>query len=193
VTSSIKDHVIEPQIRYETQYACPDCGHLKTVGDLKDGSAFGPWYCDGCGQGFMGVFAYQGRVMLRRHTDRLVKTLVLLELYKTLEGGERVFLVVEGMLFHKEGEKLEIRDQSYFYNQHTCPTNFMGVEALIAFDHRGGDDDPHGMWQWRETIVKPKDYDSCDVHNLGFDAGWGSMFAYLKGIERPMINVTRTE
>ena len=58
-----------------------------------------------------------------------------------------IYLIVNG---HGNG------NDEYFYNEHTCPTNYMqDVEAVIYEK----DADPHGVFEWVATIDKPEDWD----------------------------------
>jgi hypothetical protein len=48
---------------------------------------------------------------------------------------------------HSEDESKEEYEghQQYFYDEHTCPTNFMSQVEQIIFD---GDTDPHGVFEF---------------------------------------------
>jgi len=83
---------------------------------------------------------------------------VLLELFDSLAtNGERVRIVVEGMGFQKDGEPLIVgENDEYFYDEATCPSNYLGVPIFV-----GEDGDPHGVFSHVETVVKPSpDFDS---------------------------------
>ena len=47
-------------------------------------------------------------------------------------------------------------NDAYFYNEHTCPTNYMDCVEAIIYEK---DADPHGVFEWVATIDKPEDWD----------------------------------
>ena len=55
----------------------------------------------------------------------------------------------------------------YYYNEHTCPTNYMrNVVAVIDLKHQ--DQDPHGIFEYIATLdydekVEDCNYDYTDV------------------------------
>ena len=64
-------------------------------------------------------------------------------------------------------------NDAYFYNEHTCPTNYMqDVEAVIYEK----DADPHGVFEWVATIDKPEDWDCAPEE---FEE-WCKLFPELK-------------
>jgi hypothetical protein len=64
----------------------------------------------------------------------------------------------------------------YFYNEHTCPTNYLGVEAVIAH----GDDDPHGALEFVAAVDVPAvDSDESD-EDMSFDE-WREVFPQIAG------------
>lgn len=88
------------------------------------------------------------------HTNSVHKgmyeTLVLLEL-----AG--VYFVVEGVT--KYGPRDKVQDhEEYFYNEHTCPTNFIRI-PLIAKD---GDCDPHGVFTFVESVWMTTEYKDAE-------------------------------
>jgi len=158
-----------------SHFACPDCGapsssidHI----DTHDGS-FGPWYCDECGIGVWGKFS-AGTLSLERHTERKVDTLVLLKHHR---DESALFIVVDGMLLQKEGEPLDLGEanghKAYFYDDHTCPKNYLGVHAVIE----GDDQDPHGVFQFVAQILRPDGFDGCNVD-------WTELFPQLRNAPR---------
>lgn len=124
---------------------CPHCqkdrkriDHLFSV----DGNeiSFGPWYCDKCG------FAYGGtvkgkEVFIEKLNRRVDKSIVFLK-------NENVLLCVRGLYF--DGVH-DIENDRYYYDEGTCPTNYMGnVEVVI--DLKDGDADPHGIFKFVASI-----------------------------------------
>lgn len=102
---------------------------------------FGPWYCDECGGSFSGK-VIGSDVFVEKHDEskRKDKCLVFLK-------NNNVMLVVKGMYF--DGE-LNLENERYFYEEHTCPTNYLGVEMVIDTDD--GDTDPHGIFEFIGAI-----------------------------------------
>jgi len=89
-----------------------------------------------------------------------------------------IYLVVRATQYRPE-EAVDSGDE-YFYNQHTCPTNWIGdVEMVIA----DGSTDPHGVAQWVASIPAGDLLDDDDaapgdrtkLETLGVDSlpnGW---------------------
>jgi hypothetical protein len=142
------------------------------MGHLKAGQSFGPWYCDECGLGIRGVATDDG-ADIESVADRQLKTLVLLRLYDPLKDGEVVHIVVQGMAFAEEGEEPDFEHDVYFYNEHTCPWNYLRIPLRV-----GEDSDPHGVFQHQETVLMPKDYDDHEVFANG--ANWADVFPSLR-------------
>lgn len=101
------------------------------------------------------------------HKD-LYKTLNLLKI-NTL--GDPIYFVVEGLGTLKDGESYEDFQghQSYFYEEHTCPTNFVGPHSegygVVAL-YEGGDRDPHGVFRFVRAVWMPQRYvDAKQAHH----------------------------
>lgn len=151
---------------------CPECGSPEFSFDhLGVGSLFGPWYCDECGCGIRGE-VISGGAEITIHSDRKAKTLVLLRLDK--EVSPPVHIVVEGMIFYPANGKPEINKESkaFFYNEHTCPWNYLGVRIK-----EGDDTDPHGIFAFQEAVLMPDSYDG-DLHGI---EEWKELFPSLRG------------
>lgn len=93
------------------------------------------------------------------HRD-IYKTLVLLRI-DTIAGN--VFFVVEGLLSFTADREEAVAGQRYFYNEHTCPTNFIRI-PLIAENPRGGKLrlDPHGVLEFVDFIWMTTEYVAAD-------------------------------
>lgn len=101
------------------------------------------------------------------------KALVLLRLLpvKGTVLKELIHIVVEKKNYSHEEDLKKFSDiAAYWYNDHTCPANYLGVVSVIE----GGDDDPHGIFQFVEAIWMPEGFDSCEFHNKG--GSWSSLF-----------------
>ena len=127
---------------------CPVCdkGRFEIV-RLHWGGTWGPWYCDDCGFGFIGRTDEQGESYIEPWRNRKITTVV------TLRSTRPVTLKVQGVRFTGEeadsdADRAE-RDR-YYYEEHTCPTNFLGHPVLEVLDD-DGDQDPHGIFTWVKT------------------------------------------
>jgi len=132
---------------------CPFCNTDGTEGPgsadhlIQNNTSFGPWYCKSCGKAIYGK-TENGDVFVEKSDKTLEESLVLLRLDPQQQS---IFLIVKGRIF--DGKLDEDSDQ-YLYEQHTCPTNFLGdVEVVII----GEDNDSHGLFEYVTTIRKSKD------------------------------------
>ena len=129
---------------------CPYCHQSRfPIDHLVEGVRFGPWYCDSCGKSFSGVRTADGAdITLLPRWKRDTKV--------TLEYAHdpRLRLQVKGTRFSKgdgtEDKEADKHDE-YYYEEHTCPTNFLHDCHEVSFD---GDADPHGLFNWISTEVK---------------------------------------
>lgn len=127
---------------------CPACGedshrvdHLFEDANTHGSCDFGPWYCSECGAAFRGQVVGTDVFTELIPEKRKDRSLVLLK-YNNL------LLMVEGMYF--DG-KLDKENDRYFYEEHTCPVNFMhNVEAVV--DLESNEPDPHGMFEYIGTM-----------------------------------------
>jgi ribosomal protein S27AE len=129
---------------------CPECGQGEfLIVSMHFGRSWGPWYCDDCGYGFTGRTDENGESFTEPWRDRKVKTVV------TLRSNAPVVLRVEGMRFvpGEDGPEAADGHDEYYYNEHTCPTNFLGHPVLEVTDD-DGTDDPHGIFAWVKTEVE---------------------------------------
>ena len=128
---------------------CPACEEKdKSCGHIQPGGSFGPWYCDSCGEGYRGKrLDEDGSFVLERTFEKKHDILVALG---NPEG--KILLFVKGMAFGPSGDPLVIDHERkrYFYEQHTCPTNFLRVETVV--DMETMDDDPHGLFRYLGAI-----------------------------------------
>ena len=126
---------------------CMHCGAgAFMVSHLIHGTRFGPWYCDDCGRSFTGRTVSDGSVEVEPHGGRVVQTLVTL---RREPGDGPITLLVRGIQVLDHDEEFDPERDDYFYNEHTCPTNYLAkVEKVIAPD---GDEDPHGVFRWVKT------------------------------------------
>lgn len=139
------------KLRQETHtyLTCPydGCDGEHSVGHLLDGRAtsFGPWSCASCGRTFSGNVAKDGTITLEERSGVMQEGLVLLSVSLT-EGSPLYFVVRDRHFFPlEEGETEEDRweKKRYFYEEHTCPTNFIPVAEVMT----PTDSDPHGVFK----------------------------------------------
>lgn len=125
---------------------CPHCGktHGSAIDHIEPGGSFGPWFCDGCGQGFHGVMRGEATVIEKIPSGaRFADTLVLLE-YPPSDKPLR--FLMRGRRYELPGDPGDMR---FYYEQHSCPTNWIGQAVMIS---HGGCTDPHGFLRYvRET------------------------------------------
>jgi hypothetical protein len=89
---------------------------------------------------------------------RSIATLVLLE-YPPSDKPLR-FLIAGSRSVDKDdvGKKAEHGASAFFYEQHSCPTNWIGNAEVIAYD---GNPDPHGFLRYVREIDRPDLPDEC--------------------------------
>ena len=138
---------------------CPHCGETgHTLEHLRDGTNFGPWYCDGCGGAYGGVFRGADTELVKDAKGRRqIKVLTLLE--HPAAGAPPLRFLVDGYRFVDDlcpdGEE---DNKRFFYEEHSCPTNWIGDSRMIAWD---GDHDPHGFLRYVRQIDTPELPDNC--------------------------------
>lgn len=148
-------------------FACQACGqhlfnieHLYEVfqqsSDINERAA-GFWYCDACGVANRPTVYRDGSLRVEvKPEQRCLPTSVVL----CIEPQDKpIYLLVKGMHWTDEkpdpGESVQAQQEQrdrYFYNEHTCPTNwFRHVQEIMI----GDDCDPHGIAQHVGTILEP--------------------------------------
>jgi hypothetical protein len=102
------------------------------------------------------------------HKD-LWRTLVLL----AIDGTDApVYFVVEGLAPYPEDDTTRDEHERYFYEEHTCPTNFVGGDVVALYEN--GDRDPHGAFRFVRSVWMPKRYveSKAQYEERGHSAGW---------------------
>lgn len=129
---------------------CPDCGesagsidHLIEYSIRLDSEReFGPWYCDECGCGFKGKVV--GQDVFIKKSDRMNNKEI------------SVFLKHDDILLIVKGSQASFQDDDsleYYYNEHTCPVNFLRGDSLqIIVDLKDNDTDPHGIFEYLGSV-----------------------------------------
>lgn len=132
---------MEPKIVSETKryIECPNCGIGRhRIDHLFGGNRrpFGPWYCDECDYSYVGVVDGDN-ITIEKSSEDSEQSLSF------LRHGD-VILAVKGRVWDGDFDK------EFFYTEHTCPTNYLGVEMVI--DANTGDTDPHGIFEYLGTV-----------------------------------------
>jgi hypothetical protein len=116
------------------------------------------------------------------HAD-MFKTLDLLAL--SLADGSKLYFVVEGCTKFEDMD--EVRSwRQHFYEEHTCPTNFIRIEAIV----HNGDHDPHGVFEYVDTVWMTDAYVRAEEEGTAADY-LASVFPQLG--ETPTASTHRNE
>jgi ribosomal protein L37AE/L43A len=135
---------------------CPNCGeedirvdHL--FGDKHRPVSFGPWSCKHCGRSYQGRVLEGNAVEVAVRDEQDIPTLSLLVLKPE---DAPVFFVVKGSRSvnpNRPSDRDEHESNRFLYEEHSCPTNFIRCEAIIA----DSDSDPHGVFEYVRTVDCP--------------------------------------
>lgn len=92
----------------------------------------------------------------------MFKTVVLLKITST---NGPIYFVVEGCASFEPRDQF-LAHQFYYYEEHTCPTNFCGVEKVFF----NGDDDPHGVFEFVDAVWMTESYLAAQRENT--ESAW---------------------
>jgi len=128
-------------------------------------TSFGPWYCKKCHRGIFGDIM-KGEIFLHFPNERQKEmgmdsskpSLVLLRLDPLPQS---LFLVVKGIM---HGDKIDHENNAYYYNEHTCPTNYLQDAEVVII---GKDNDPHGLFEYVKSVPHPGE--DVEVHNMDIE------------------------
>lgn len=115
---------------------CPICNKPNRIDHLKKGDHL-IWWCD-CGQQYEWDYLLDGSLDVRSTGKKKSKYQSLLKMRPVKE----LMLIVD-VDYSEDG------DLEYWFNEHTCPTNFTKDIHTIVAD---GDFDPHGIFEHVKTI-----------------------------------------
>jgi hypothetical protein len=155
---------------YKYLIECPYCKDYKhDVSHMIDqNTGFGPWYCKSCKRAI--IFKVKNGEFFIEETDKTSdKALVALEL-PPLENS--LFLIVNGI--YLDGD-LNQEHKRYFYEEHTCPTNFLNDAREIIYNMQP---DVHGLFRFLKAISYP-DVSEIELCNYSTD-DWESLFGFNK-------------
>lgn len=130
----------------DTFIYCPSCGKGESKVNHCEIGFSSAWYCDDCGVSFKIARLADGSFDLTLTTERKERTRV------TLESSGPVRIVVEGLRLvggDIPPEPEEENHDQYFYDEHTCPINYLQVLKVI--DPSNGNEDPHGIFAYVKT------------------------------------------
>ena len=123
---------------------CPKCQqgefeveHLFAI----ERNDFGPWYCDECGISFDGTITADGEIDFTFSDSIRIPAKILLQVEPQKES---IFFMLDGSIYRDHHETEEDINQflRYFYEEHTCPTNWLKDVCEVKI---GDDTDPHGL------------------------------------------------
>ena len=92
----------------------------------------------------------------------MVDTAELLVMDKSITGSNDVYIVVKGSCPCDENGNLDVSGKAYFYELHTCPYNYLRFNIRLNNDN----DDPHGIFQWVESVKRPENFEDMEDHEL---------------------------
>jgi len=88
----------------------------------------------------------------------MIDTLDLLQMNTEITGENKVYIMVKGVCRCDEKGNLDTSGQAYFFEDHTCPWNYLRFPIRV-----NGDNDCHGIFQWVASIPLPDDYDDDGI------------------------------
>lgn len=124
---------------------CPNCGERKErVDHIAVGRSAGPWACGFCHRYYRFVRTGPETVEVEQLEQRETPVTVTLRSRTVPPITLKLHTWKYG---HSQEDSAEeyAEHQRYFYNEHTCPTNFMRNVEKIVFE---GDEDPHGVFEF---------------------------------------------
>lgn len=132
-------HIQRPFTKSERFIKCPACSKYESRVDHLPQGTKTAWYCDLCGVRFRLEVLSDGRIECEViEGQSKAKRLVTLR----SEGPVTIQIATFTLLPIKD----EIYSSRYYYEEHTCPTNYLrDVVKVISED---GDEDPHGIFKF---------------------------------------------
>lgn len=198
---------IETQESIRIDVICPLCknhtfglGHLLKYIENSKPYEVGPWECNSCHEHF-NFQLYKDKSVKIKQVERDIKYLPFITLLKSTHDNP-IYLIVKDNQHVKQGEDVA-NYAAYWFNEHTCPTNWIKNVEVIIFEE---DTDPHGVFQFVRTISKDKvlqilqKEDKADEwHDINFSEHVDTLFPevlggtdiegeVLKGFETLLIN-----
>ena len=137
----MKAAIVSETKRYVT---CPDCsGRLGGIDHLLGRAFTTRWSCDDCGKYWGLQFSVDGSLEVSVSNEPpLISKLMVLEMPPQSKPVTVVLRVRTGSDYNDD-------QHEYFYNDHTCTTNWLRDVARIVID---GEDDPHGLFGFKCSL-----------------------------------------
>lgn len=133
---------------------CPECDkQCSPIDHLKDGFKSW-WYCENCGVQYE-IKMKDGVIDVKATEKRHLNMFVFLK-------NENIGLIVKGFRDDPPDPE-QLSNQEYFYDEHTCPTNYL-KDVVAIIDLKDGDTDPHGIFQFCGFADYPLDYSEEDCN-----------------------------
>ncbi len=139
---------------------CPFCGGSDIEYDNADERSGGQWLCCNiCEFRFATAYGQDLRAMWNRRPvlpkSEAGATFDVLVLQPQTKP---VYFVVKGRRDPADSDAETMERKAYFYEEHSCPTNWLKDIELLSFD---GDHDPHGLLEFIGTCpaegMEPED------------------------------------
>lgn len=166
-TFEVKRYIVCPHCEKTTERSVD---HLLKEENLP--RTFGALSCNHCHEEFKGVIQMDHSIDIEKVFGGS-KYLPTMDLLVIPPQDKPIYLLRRGNRTFKPGEVLnDVKDNArYYYNEHSCPTNWMDNFETIAFD---GDGDPHGVVRYLNSIM-PEDYAKIEAEiNAAYGLGNGS-------------------
>jgi len=141
----------------KTMSVCPHCDCVCSPVDHLFENKYGgdtSWYCDGCGGKYKIEYDSSKKCLISPLDEWKIDIAVVMKY-------QDIFVVVKGVAF-AEGSRGNFDDSNfpYYYNEHTCPVNWMRVECL--YDSKTENGDPHGLFEYVGYEVYPDGGQDCN-------------------------------
>lgn len=146
-------------ISTQTFVHCPSCGEQAGRIDhlFDDKQEFRTtWSCDSCGNGYDLLVNGRDHVEIAINNERGAN-IPCLHVLALRPKPRPVFVVISARDYERKSKPYE--GAEYFYNEHTCPTNWTDQIQMLISD---GDDDPHGLFEYVESVDLPTDVEDMN-------------------------------
>lgn len=90
-------------------------------------------------------------------------------LLRSTNGGKPIFAMLHTQVRYRvlDSGKKDLDQVSYYYNEHTCPMNWIDKIVCLWFN---GDDDPHGVFEFVDCITVEQARQRCKLAGEDFPA-----------------------
>jgi hypothetical protein len=170
----VASHILTETKRY---FRCPNgCDHKFYVEHLfesmkKDNvpsTKAGPWHCDVCRKGWFLTLQFDGALALELCKTEYTTAWVTLEIPANNPHPIRFRVRHKYVEVNKPFDEA-IEHHRYFYEEHTCPTNWLQDVVEVEVD---GDCDPHGLARYVSSQHVLAAVDICQNCGHTFSDGY---------------------